>query len=58
MGGFGIYNIEMRVLDSAIITDIVGVICCLILFVVGEILEIIYSHKVNLDETYFDKEKD
>ena len=47
----------MRVLDSAIITDIVGVICCLILFVVGEILEIIYSHKVNLDETYFDKEK-
>lgn len=55
--GFGIYNIEMRVLDSAIITDIVGVICCLILFVVGEILEIIYSRKVNFDETYFDKER-
>lgn len=45
------------ILENVLITAFGGFICCLILYILGKILEVIYSHKIHLDEIHSDKDR-
>ena len=45
------------IMENVLITVFGGFICCLILYILGKILEVIYSHKIHLDEIHSDKDR-